>query len=310
MPRLAYLAKWLRYRVAFPLLSVLPRSLGYRIVARIGNWDENHDVNRNAIASGLIRVFPYLTQQPDYLKILLQHHYRMMARDTLDCFLMPRFTPSNAANMIRVEHAEVLSEAQAVGKGVIMVISHYGRFFMLGPGIKFAGMEFGMLTTVVDERHPSYDPVDRWYIATKLHNTQLFSRETWVTTADDPRALYRSLKAGKIMLVAMDGTETSSPNRTNLPFLGGTLSIPQGILRVATKTGARLVFASVKEEGYGVKISLHALPDEPMSALVEAARLLECDVIAYPWQWWQWAATGALWHPDPGTDTSQIRPQA
>lgn len=293
----AYFAKWLRQRVLFPALARLPAALGYRIAERIGRRDALRHPARSAVVQGLLTIHPHLANEPAHLEALLDHYFRMMARDTLDCFRMPGYTAANTRELIRVTGIEHLAAAKAAGKGVILIISHYGRFFMLGPGLKFAGQEFGMFTTVVDERHPSYDPVDRWYIATKLHNTQLFSRGTWITTGDDWRKLYRALQGGEVILIALDGTETTSATRYDFPFLGGTLSLPEGIVRIAARTGAKMVYAATVEAERGVEIRIHPLPEEPVAGLAEAVRLLEQDVIAWPWQWWQWAAHGALWRP-------------
>lgn len=245
----------------------------------------------------MLRLFPQLREDPERLQRLVEDHYLMLARDTLDCFVMPGFTGENTRELLRVSGVEHLLEAGKAGRGVIMIISHFGRFFMLGPGLKLAGVEFGMLTTMPDERHPYYDAVDRWYISTKLRNTQLFSRGTWVTTVDDPRRIYKTLRSGEIMLIALDGNETTSRKRYEFPFLNGTLSLPEGIVRIAEKTGAKLAYAAAIDGGRAVDIVVHPLPDEPVAALGAAVRLLERDLLVHPSQWWQWGGVDALWRP-------------
>jgi len=300
MNRLEYFLKWLRHRVVFPLLAFLPMRTGYAVARRIGLHDAKHSIMRPAIAHGMLTIYPDLARDQAHLEELLEHYFQMMARDMLDCFRMPRFSKSNMNSVLRVHHADLLDDAKAAGKGVILIISHYSRFFMLGPGLKFAGHEFGMFTTMVDERHPHYDPIDRWYVATKLRNTQLFSRGTWITTGDDPRRVYRALDAGEIMLIALDGTETNSTSRLKYPFMGGILTLPEGILRIASKTQAKMVFVSTVEHGYEVDIYINELPNDPQEGLAKAIQLLERDIIKYPWQWWQWAALASLWQPPKG----------
>jgi len=292
-----HLLKWLRHKVVFPALALLPSALGYRLANLIGRLDARRHGLRLAVGQGMSALFPDLAQDPLRLQTLLLNYYQMMARDMLDCFLMPGFTPAKVAGQIRVHGVENLLDAKAAGRGVLMIISHFGRFFMLGPGLKFAGVEFGMFTTMVDERHPHYDAIDRWYIATKLQNTQLFSRGTWVTTGDDGRRLYRTLQAGEIMLFALDGNESTSGARVEFPFCGGTLSLPEGLVRVAAKTGAKLVYAEAVDRGIEVDITLHPLPDDPVDGVAAAVGLLEKRLAAVPWQWWQWAGVGALWRP-------------
>lgn len=290
--------KWLRFKVLFPSISCLPRALGYRLADQIGDRDARRHFTHPAVIQGMKTLVPHLFEEQDCIAELVTKHFRLLARDTLDCFLMPHFSAENTRSLIQVENIEVLSKAKAAGKGVILIISHYGRFFMLGPGLKFSGEEFGMLTTMVDERHPSYDSIDRWYMAKKLRNTQMFSGGTWITTADDPRKVYRCLKAGEIILIALDGNETISNSRISFPFCKGTLLLTEGIVRIASTTGAKLVYAATQDQGDGVVISLHSLPDEPREALGTAVQLLEADLRRTPWHWWMWPAVGTLWQPE------------
>ncbi len=289
------LSKWLRFKLLFPALAYLPRGIGYRIADLIGRRDACRHLTQRAVKLGMEELYPDLRTDRARGDEYLLRHFQMLARDTLDCFLMPRFTAKNTAGLIKVRNIEILSAARSAGRGVIMIISHYGRFFMLGPGLKFAGEEFGMLTTMIDERHPTYDAVDRWYMAKKLHNTQIFSGGTWITTADDPRKVYRCLKAGEIILFALDGNETISNNRISFPFAGGTISLPEGLVRIAAATGCKLVYAASQDQAWGVEITIHPLPDEPTEALAAAVALLERDMRMTPWHWWLWAGLGSFW---------------
>lgn len=290
-----YFFKWLRFKLLFPLLACLPRPLGYRLADLVGLCDAKLNPLRQGVEQGIGALMPELASSRSVLIEQCQKHYQMLARDTLDCYLMPRFTSENTCHLFKVSNAEILNRAKAAGKGVIMIITHYDRFFMLGPGLNFAGIEFAMLTTVVDERHPSYDKIDRWYMAKKLRNTQMFSRGTWITTADDPRKVYRSLRSEEIVLIAMDGNETNSTNRVTFPFLGGALSLPDGIRRIAARTGAKLVYAAIHSRAEIVEIRLHALSDNPHAALLQSVKLFEQDIIQNPSHWWLWNCAQTIW---------------
>ncbi|OGT74983.1 MAG: hypothetical protein A3H44_15220 [Gammaproteobacteria bacterium RIFCSPLOWO2_02_FULL_57_10] len=293
------LPKRIRLKILFPAMAWLPEKIAYALANLIGWYDwRTKQSERSAIEKALHSI-PVFGDRD--ITLWSRRYYQMMARDTLDCFRMPNFTPGNTNRLIRVNNAEALAAAKAAGNGVIMVISHFGRFFMLGPGLKFSGLEFGMLTTDVDERNPHYDTIGRWYINTKLHNTQLFSRGTWITIGDDHRRIYRALREGEIMLIALDGMESNSSSRILFPFLGGILSLPEGIVRIAATTGAKLVYAATVDHGYGVEINIYGLPDDPRQAMGAAVGILERDIIARPWHWWQWTGLGVLWQ----TETKQ-----
>lgn len=292
------LRKRVRFKTGFPALSRLPRPAAYHLAKLLGRRDARRHETAAAVRQGLLKVFPELGDQTGRLEAIVRQHFQMMARDTLDCFAMPRFTADNCRSLIRVEGADALISARDCGRGVILVISHFGRFFMLGPGLNFQGIEFGMLTTMPDERHPSYDPVDRWYISTKLRNTQEFTRGSWITTVHDPRRIYRALRSGEIILIALDGNETISHKRLDFPFLDGQLSLPEGIVRIAAKTGAKLVYAAAFDRDPGVEIRLKTLPDDPLEAMYGAVALLENDLTDHPAQWWQWPVLDAFWRPE------------
>lgn len=291
------LSNWWRYRILYPWLSRLPRRIAYRVAGRLGRWVAQIHPLRAAVAHGMGAVFPDLHQDPARFADYLVRYYQFQSRDVLDCFVMPTLTPANLNGFLRVNNPEVLDQARSEGKGVILAIGHYGRYFMLGPALQFLGHSFGLLTTELSDDNPHYDRDELWYVRTKLQHGHDFCRGTWVTMDGDHRRIYRALQSGETMLIAFDGLETNSRARLTFPFLGGTLSLPEGVSRIMAKTGAKMVYASTRENGYGLEMTLHALPDEPLESLAAAVSLLERDVAACPWLWLQWTAIGALWTP-------------
>lgn len=292
--------KRFRLQRLYPLIARLPSGLAYWLATQIGHADAKF---RRGVMSDELRVVADNVQKllPDRagarLDACLDAYACTMSRDKLDCFFMPRFGKEKPGEFIKVEGLEHLDQAKANGTGVVLIISHFGRFFMLGPALGLNGHPFGMLTTVVDERHPSYDPVDRWYMQHKLANTQMFSRDDWITTLDSHRRIFRTLGEGKVLLMALDGGETNSEKYVQFPFMGGTLTLPGGIVRVATATAAKLVYAAVYEnaDDFGVTVRIYPLPDAPLVAMAKAVEILEEDLKEMPWQWWMWPSLDHLW---------------
>jgi len=290
----------------FPFLGRLPRAIGYRLATRLGMADARF--RRGAMAqeltavdAGMARLLPELAADPQRRAQAVAAYGALMARDKVDCFYMPRFEHEGCGNLIRLAGAEHLAAARDMGRGVILVISHFGRFFMLGPGLGLNGFPFAMLTTMVDERNRGYDAVELAYMKAKMANTLRYSQGEWVTTADDFRRVFRLLRDGRILLMAMDGLETNSDQKLQVPFFGGTLQLPAGIVRIAERSGAKLVYAAVRDVAHdcGVTIGIHPLPDDPAQALAESVTILERDVRATPWHWWQWPLLPMMWRADP-----------
>lgn len=283
----------LRFNLVFPCLALLPARLGYWLATRIGTLDWRY-LNR----SERFEVEHQLSKIPVFARENIEkyslNYSQMMARDMLDTYRMPKLAPESAANFISVEGLANLYAAQQKGRGVILLVPHYGRYFSIAPALRFAGHQFGVLTTVIDET-TAPEPLWRNYLLMKVENARMFWGGAWITTADSPRRMYASLRAGQTLLISFDGLDSNSSEKLLYPCMGGQLSIPAGALRIAKSTGAALVYASAKECTTGLKFELHPLPSEPKLALDRAVRLLEQDIIEMPWHWWLWRALPRLW---------------
>lgn len=102
------------------------------------------------------------------------------------------------------------------------------------------------------------------------------------------RGPFRWLQQGNMLFIAADG---AGPGRTfgrarRLPFLSGSYQFPSGYLKLAEKTGARLIWLQLEEKDRCLHISCRPLPvsggDE---TLQDIARLLENNVRRAPCAW-------------------------
>jgi len=297
--------KQFRLQRLFAFLARLPRPVAYRLATHLGGADAKHRAGAMAgelaaVEHGMSLLLRESELDPARRAAHLRAYAQLMARDKLDCYFMPRFRREGCKSLIALEGAQHLAAARDAGRGVVLIISHFGRFFMLGPGLGMNGFPFAMLTTAVDETNQGYDAVDLAYMKIKITNTQFYSRDEWITTAHDYRRVYRALGKGRVVLIAMDGLETNSTQQMQFPFFGGTLRLPSGLVRIAERTGARLVYAAVREarRGWGVTIEIHPLARDPAAALAGSVAILERDVRRTPSHWWQWPLVPVFWQPD------------
>jgi lauroyl/myristoyl acyltransferase len=286
----------MRLKLVFPLLALLPSRMGYALASLIGYWDwkfinktERHEVEAELQK---IPVFPH-----EKLHDFSRRYCLMMARDTLDCFRMPRLTAQNTKDYFKVNGLEHLVAAEKKGKGVLLLVPHYGRYFMLGPALRFLGHGFGVYTTAITE---TTVPDANWraYLLEKLKNGFMFCGGEWITSDDSPLKIYANLKAGRSILLAFDGVESTSDKKMARPFLGGTVRFATGSLRFAKRTGAAMLYVSVKECKAGLQFEMTPLPEDPEFALQAAVSYLEKDLIEMPWHWWLWRALPRVWSKD------------
>ena len=295
MTRRAQLALWLRHYAVFQSLAQLPLPLAYRYANQIGQRDCRHQsVARDYIANGMQHLLP-ATRESD-----VPNYFSMLAREVLDVFVMARLNPRRARQLLHLAPGSLktLQDARSQGRGVIIAMSHYSRINMLLLSLALAGERLGMLTMVVDERNRNLDPVSRRYLQFKIGTLMHYIQGRWLTLGDDMRLLYRALEQGETMVMLLDAyTPERRQKKLSLPFLGGYLSVSRGLVRIAEKTGARIVYGVSYERDWAIEAFIRPLPDDPFEALQTAVDILEQDVLSTPWAWWHWNVWEAIWSP-------------
>lgn len=290
----------LRHRLIWPLLSLLPKSFAYRLADHLGRIDwaadfycAPHRVRQWREAFG--QCFPDTPQAT--VDQMGRHQARLMARDTLDAYRLSRLTSSDIKAQYVITGLEHLRAAKARGRGVVLAIAHFDRFFALAPGLGGNNEPFAMLTTPIDQANPEYaDPVVFEYWSRKMRDTVAHSRGPWVTTQDSLREVYRLLAQGQVVLVAFDGNESIGA-RQPYGFFAGELNLPQGMVRLLEATQAGAVYASVhsqKDSALPVEIRIRPLSEKPAQAMREAVDYLQCDLQQDPSAWWQWRSLPAF----------------
>jgi KDO2-lipid IV(A) lauroyltransferase len=288
--------RWFRYFVVFRGLSWLPERAAYRLANCVGDFDRRRQSGHaEAVAAGLRLAFP--TQSDALIADLVQANFRMLAREVLDVFYLSRRSASDLGKVFFPSGFEVLERAGQERRGTIIAMAHYGRPIMLSTALGLAGFRVGMLSQAVDERNPDLDAVEQSYLQFKMRHTVAQAGGPWITTRDNLRSLYEALAQGEILIIMLDVAEPDPAKCFEAPFLGGTLAVPNGILRIAQKTGARLVYGVARDRDRAVAAELRPLPEAPDAALTAAIRHLEGDVLAAPWQWWQWYHLKHVWRP-------------
>lgn len=295
---LLMLRKWLIYRVVWPLVARLPYRLGYKVAKKLDNRFRKQPQYLEQVKAGM-RAFSdaaHCHLDPDQA---IEPYLDMHARERLDTYRLSHLKASDFQKQVALTGEEAVGQALREKKGAILIMAHYGRPVMLCSALAHRGFKIGMLTGSVKE-NPNLDPVDLWFHYFGMENTLLHSKGSWFTTAEPLRGLYRALEEGQIIIIMMD--LPAQDNGVKVPFLDGELNLPPGIIRIAQKTQAGLLFGSARESDHGkVNAKLYRLDDEPEIALQQAAAHLEQEVRSAPSQWWQWNHWPAIFKKDTST---------
>lgn len=286
---------WLRYFLEYRTVSRLPRPLAYKLVGYLGDRDRRR-MSQIAQDMGvnLRLVFPDMTD--DRIGSYTRAHFRMMAREVLDVFDLPNFSRDSLGKVFLPSGFNEIPQPGTSGPGTIIALGHYGRPIMLPVALGLSGKATGLLTQTIDERNLGLNPIDRMFLQFKMHHAVKLCGGRWIATGDDLRKLYEALDKGENIVILFDLPNAGARETFAAPFLGSMLHPAVGVLRLLRKTGARIVYGVARDKGSAVSVEIRPLPNgDPESTMRAAICELERDVLAEPWQWWQWPYLSTIW---------------
>ena len=204
-----------------------------------------------------------------------------------------RFVEQTYQDVTGIEHVDV---ALAQGRGVIILVFHFGMAKMMWPALKSLGYEsYQHVFRGATFAGKTFGPVAR--LAMKvLADTERNSGLNMVYHRPffTLEQLYRLLRRNQI--VGMNGDGMMGSDFITLPFLGGTMQFPRGPARLAARAGAQIIPAYAIPSGFGG----HSLifhpplscsqdkPEQVDQCVKRYVEILEDYVRSYPWEWWTW----------------------
>ncbi len=288
--------KRFKYKIIFPGLARLPFAIGYKAAAFYWQLDKSHrEEVKIVLKSGFDKCLPYLVRDENFVTGAVQQYLNMMAHEMMDIFYLDHSAGQNSLDLVTLKGAEYLKAAQSEQTGVILIGAHYGRPAMLSSRIGIAGYHHGFITQNID-KNPELCPQDAAYLNAKMAIALRFAQGTWVSKGNT-KDMYRALQRGETLMTSLDVLEMNPAKTKEFNFLGGKLRIPYGIVRLAEKTGARMVYGISHCQGRKVTAQLRKLPEDPYEGLKQAVAELEQDVLASPAHWWQWSILDYFWRP-------------
>ena len=218
---------WL-YRAAERVISGLPRAMVLPAAAALGNVV--YDVGgskRQLLHENLARPLGMRTDNPRVARAA-RRAFRNYAKYLADMMRIGELSDAETRRRVRIEGADVLRQAGAGGKGVVMCATHVGGMDLLGPGFRMHDLE---MHVVADDS--SYGRLyDHLAAARARQNIFLIG---WRSL----RGLFRTLREGRTLVLFCDG----GYRRGDVPveFCGEATTFPIGPATLAAKSGAPLL---------------------------------------------------------------------
>jgi len=216
---------------------------------------------------------------------ILRLVYRNLGWQLAEFCRMERYTPENTQNLIRYEGLENFLEAEARGKGVLILTGHLGAWELSSFYHSLMGHPMGMVIRRLDNRL-----LDGFVNRIRcLHGNKVLHKD------DFARGLITAMRAGETVGILMD-TNMTPPAGVFVEFFGRAACTASGLARVALKTGAAVVPGFLVWEAAESRYVLHfgkqiSLPDtgDAEADIVSLTQLctsvIESWVRRYPDQW-------------------------
>jgi len=274
------------------IVNALPRGLLMPIAAAVGNVA--YDLagpKRGLIHDNLARPLRTTPDDPR-VRVAARRAFRNYAKYLVDMMRLGEMTEHNTANLVRIDGLQILLDARAEGKGVLLCTVHVGGMDIIATRLKREGQS---LYVVADDT--TYGRLyDHLEAARAKHQVFLIG---WRNL----RGLFRALRGGENLVLFCDG----GYRRGDVPveLCGEPTTLPIGPASLAARSGAPMMPVTCRRtpddrfvtEGLS---TVHCASDEPAEihratqAIADAlSAILEQD----PGQWYMfrpvWPQTDA-----------------
>lgn len=265
-------------------LAWLPRSVARYLGAATG-WIGFRALRRlrQTGLTNLELAFPEM--QPADRERILRGVFRSLGWQLAEFCRMASYTRTNTEGLIRYQGLENFLQAQALGKGVLILTGHLGAWELSSFYHSLMGHPMGMVIRRLDNRY-----LDRFVNRIRcMHGNSVLHKD------DFARGLIRAMRSGESVGILMD-TNMTPPQGVFVDYFGRAACTASGLARVALKTGAAILPGFLVWEAAEAQYVLHfgqavALPNtgdseaDVLELTQRCTSVIESWVRRYPEQW-------------------------
>lgn len=229
--------------------------------------------------------------------------FRNYGRYLIDFQRAPKIRRESVRDKVRFDRWDAIEEAFAEGKGVIIVLMHFGNWDMGGPALVDRGYKVNVIQQTFDHAGLNKGVIE----ARQVRGMKVIPAEHAAL------GIVRALRRNEVLGILIDRPMEEGGVVVN--FFGRPTSVPAGPAHIALRTGARVIPAACVRASGSADVTLaltdldvRVQPTGNMEADVQALtrRILESHerfIRAYPDQWFMfrpmWPAVEGRQHAEP-----------
>ncbi len=209
--------------VAAPLIRSLPRQAALRLGRRIGSLSRWFLAERRKLAEDNVsQAFPDLS--PQQVVALVKRNFEQLGMCAVDALRLDLFSVDKPEEYFEIRGVEHLREAQALGRGVILLTGHLG-FWEAGNYVFPAlGVPLDTIAKPLKNRL-----TDAYFYRIRTH----FGADI-LNSRKGARRILKSLQAGRAIGLLLD-QHISPPGSTQVDFFGRKAYVTTAITNLAMK---------------------------------------------------------------------------
>lgn len=290
-----------RLKWAFPMLGRMPTTLPWHLASTLGRDPRRvRRATERFLQERFQSVFP--ERQEDECRQWACAHLDMLAQEQVDAVALYRLG-TRGGPKVQLSGWEHVESLRSRDQGFILILNHYDRLLTAPIALARRGLILHTMTMPIAD-NLELGATHRDFLMKKISAYTQITGGQWRTSNQGLRPVHEGLRSGQAWVILADAWRPEFGRMRSHAFLGGQLSLPTGIERLAQSTGAALLYGTTRSIAPDqLNVVIESLPKEPDLALNRVVQRLAEDVTIRPWAWWQWGLWDQMWRPNSQGDS-------
>lgn len=195
---------------------------------------------RTAVMKELMTTLPDLDKSE--AEQLIRKGFMTASTVAIESYCFPRLNPANINSWMRIHGESHLRRALNRGRGVVIILAHYGANQMIMAALGYRGYRVNQIGSRPDDWHRlsgiAPTPIERLIFRERLVLEKSLPAN-FIYIDKSMRPVYQCLERNEIMMLAADGR--AGTRFIQARMCGRIMNLSAGPFRIAAATGAALI---------------------------------------------------------------------